>query len=395
MVISGSVGKSLKKMLCLVAFGLFFCLILSPINVFAMNTDYLASGEYWADKGETVIISEGTLNGCLKYELDEVNGCAYFYFYFADTNANITEDDGIYLGFIIENELRKYEFTVCEKGVYCNAVDYIDCFDIAYNFFGLNSNNNGGELFVAFELKNRDDLKANNKIGCYYSINLAENTTLLKGDNLDMTAVAATKTTAKKLTTEAKSTTVKKTIEKTTKETTAKTAKQTTAAKSDLSDTTKNKGETTKPSAGSSTKFTPKSTSKKAEKSAKKANQSKETKKSKAQRHTTFASTKKFAPSQSIRQSTELSSHETSDERQNVLPQAKLSSERQTTALEKIQEPDKISSGISLSTDSKIVIALAVLAFVSGIVLILTALFKGKYKLVSVNKDEKEDKNKE
>lgn len=58
MVTSGCESKSLKKMLCFIVFGLIFCLVISPVNALAMNTEYLGNGEYWANKGTAVNISE-------------------------------------------------------------------------------------------------------------------------------------------------------------------------------------------------------------------------------------------------------------------------------------------------------------------------------------------------
>lgn len=344
MITSGCESKSLKKMLCFITFGLIFYLLINPINTLAMNTEYLGKGEYWADKGTAVNVSNGTLNGCLKYELDDKNGCGYFYFYFIDSRADISENDDVYLGLVIENQQNIYDFTVSKDGVKCDNADYAQSIEIAYDFNGLSTSNNGGEIYVAFKLKNRDDLKSNNEISCHYSVNLVNNIILLNSVNLDMTPTTELSTTAKKP------------IEKTTKQTTMRSTKTTQYKEKE----------------SAKTKFTPKTTS---------------TKTTKAKNKSSATAQTKFSPKQASPKAvnttttTEFLEEEKDD----------FWTSTSTTSNEQIRLESNLSAETHLSTQSIILIILAILMCLVGIILILIGVTKRRYKLAAV--DEVEDEN--
>lgn len=190
-------NASLKKMISILALGIFAFITMLPISAMALDETLIENGSSWYQKGESNIISYDEFDGIIKYYADEENGCVYFYVCFTDKKIKNLKNEDIYLGFTIENSLHKYTLTVNKDGLKeQTGNDAKDNINVICNFSNMNCKNGGGELFVGLELKNKEDKRLANKIKCVYSRTL-NNHILLKEDiPLCMPATAIEGTTA-------------------------------------------------------------------------------------------------------------------------------------------------------------------------------------------------------
>ena len=352
----------LCKMISAFAVG-FIILISFSCAAFAYDDSYLGDGRYWNDKGEVVNFSKDNIEGCLKYYIDEKNGCAYFYLQFYDAKLSEKAED-FHLIFTVKNSSNSYVFSVNKNGVTADAEYNIDNnFDIYYDFSEFSSKYKGGEVFVAYELKNSVDKKLNNTVECKY---LGSNGfDIIKDIPMDMLVTTTAKTTQVKTATEktSKETTIRTTTEKTEKEATGKSTSA--SGNSSLKTTSK------RSSAEESTKFVPSTTAK-----------SSSSGKSSADNSTKFSA---FAESEGVAAVSETDSLQQEDS-----VTAGTAGSYYNQSLEQGSSDNSIVSTHS-SAGSRTLLAFGIIVFAAGVFLIAYGSLKDKYKIVSVEKEDSVD----
>lgn len=327
---------SFKKMISILALGIFAFMTMLPISAMALDETLIESGSSWYQKGESDSISYDEFDGMIKYYADEENGCVYFYVCFADKKIKNLKNEDIYLGFIIENSLHKYTLTVNKDGLKeQTGNDAEDNINVVCNFSNMSCKNGGGELFVGLELKNKEDKRLTNKIKCVYSRTL-NNHILLKEDiTLCMPATVIERTTAL-----------------------SNASKPSTTNKSPNETTQKQNNTKTE-----TTKFSP---------SSEKTTQDGEAENSKNTSEKADA-VQGFVPAQDNMQLDASASEEFLIEKNSSQEQSISSSEHTR---------DKKSK---LSNDAKICLLGSVTAFGAGVTVIATAAIGGRYKIISVS----------
>lgn len=181
-------GKIIPLFLCLL-------IVLTPFSVYALETDLVDDEVNWIDKGETVTYNSDYFQGFSKYIADSEEGCFYFFARFTDYRIDTEINENIALSVMVKNAARSFRFKVDKNGIVDGTNDDIE---IHSNFSEASCLRQGGGVFVAFKLKNKTDRALNNSISCEYYCgdNLTYN--MLDGVSLDMYVPQTQKSTSDK-----------------------------------------------------------------------------------------------------------------------------------------------------------------------------------------------------
>ncbi|MDE6155925.1 MAG: hypothetical protein K2F67_05755 [Eubacterium sp.] len=201
---------------------LIICLsvILIPFSAYAVNIDLVDDEVYWIDRGDTVNYNSSDFQGFSKYIADTDEGCFYFFTRFTDYRIDSDSDENITLGFTVKNDINHYSFKVNKDGIINNqGQNSLEMIEVYYNFSEASCQKQGGGVFVAFKLKNKTDRTLCNSISCEYYCGLDVSYNLLDDVNLDMYVPETQKSTSNKAT---KATTQSGTKSNNTKSTTIK-----------------------------------------------------------------------------------------------------------------------------------------------------------------------------
>ncbi|MDE6469585.1 MAG: hypothetical protein K2L19_01000, partial [Eubacterium sp.] len=172
-----------------------------PFSAYAVNMDLVDDEVYWIDKGDTVIYNSSDFQGFSKYIADVDEGCFYFFTRFTDYRIDSNSDENITLGFTMKNDINNYYFKMDKDGIINNqGQNSLDMIEVYYNFSEASCQKQGGGIFVAFKLKNKTDRTRCNSISCEYYCGLDISYNLLDDVNLDMYVPETQKSTANKTT---------------------------------------------------------------------------------------------------------------------------------------------------------------------------------------------------
>lgn len=355
---------SFCKMICALAVG-FFILISSCTVAHAYEENFVGNSKYWKDKGEIVNISNDKFNGCLRYYVDENDGCVYFYFNFYDLL--LTEkNNGVYLSFKVRNSENSYLITLGKSGINNdNKFEIEENFNVYYDFSRVDPKYHGGEAFVALEFKNSDDKKLNNKVSCEYSCTKSNNFVIIEDVSVNMLKATTAKTT--------KETTQKTTKAATEKATTSKATTQKTINK--INSTTIKNGNTSrskKNTTEKSTKFVPSTTSKKFSAKNTKSNAKSNSYTSKFSANTTYSQANASGLEQNYYQV---------DNNQTIYP----TDFQKSGTVRAVTSRNSNSLLGNRTPESTILFAFAIAVFVIGVVVIFYGAVGGKYKIVKTD----------
>ena len=199
-------GNKLK-----ICIGLFLVLFVMsiPFNVFALNSDYVFGDfkeeRFWSSC-PSKHIGENNFEGNVKYVADNGEGCFYFCINFKDKKLPKDSKDNITIVFTVENSVNTYLFSVDHNGITDNSTqNTVPAFEICYNFDKASCSRQGGNIYIAFELKNKVDRKLLNTISCEYYCGDYTTQLLFEDAQLDMYEPTTTKksTSSKDVTTKA------------------------------------------------------------------------------------------------------------------------------------------------------------------------------------------------
>lgn len=178
------------------------CLLIlsAPIQSYALNEEMVEGERHWIDQEVRINYQEHSyFNGFAKYIIDSDEGCFYFFISFLDSRIDSRSNDNITLAFTITNQEHAYSFHVNQNGVLDNTTpETLKAIDVSYNFDETSCKRQGGNIYVAFELKNSDDKKLDNTISCEYYCGFNCTYNLMENISLDMSSQQADKTTTKK-----------------------------------------------------------------------------------------------------------------------------------------------------------------------------------------------------
>lgn len=210
--------RYLVRFYAVVLITLFIFLLFGGYTAFAIEADKVhseAKGEWQSidERIEYSIDADG-FNGFLKQYIDEKNGCFYVYFCFNDKRLIDSSDEAVVLSFVVENDESIFRFSVNKDGFINTAQDSIDAIELAYNFGNCSCAGEGGEVFVGFELKDKNARKLKNAVSCIYSGGVNTVSELFSGAVLDMYEEPTTtkSTKSEKTTTKASESSKNKTV---------------------------------------------------------------------------------------------------------------------------------------------------------------------------------------
>ncbi len=179
--------------------GLFLVLFVIniPFNVFALNSDYVFGDfkeeRFWSSC-PSKHIGENQFEGNVKYIADNDEGCFYFCINFKDRKLPKDSKDNITIVFTVENSENTYLFSVDHNGITDNSTqNTASAFDICYNFDKASCSRQGGNIYIAFELKDKADRKLLNTISCEYYCGNYSTQMLFENAQLDMYEPTTTK----------------------------------------------------------------------------------------------------------------------------------------------------------------------------------------------------------
>lgn len=332
----------------------FFVLFSFNLSAYAYDENYVGNSKYWNEKGEIVNLSVNECQGCFKYIVDEENGCVYCYLSFYDLLLTEKSDD-VSLLFKIKNSDSYYSFSVSRNGVNADEINIVkENFNVYYDFSKVNSKYHGGELFVAFEFKSSADKGLNNNICCEYSCGKDNNFLIIEDIAVNMEKVTTVKATTEKT---SKATTEKSTAVKTTKQGTSNKL---------TSSMGKSKTSSAKRTTEKSTKFVPSTTNKGSASS--KANT-------------------KYTAEFSAKKSDDVNESESSESSVQPYEDDSFAPDDLTSdgGLSSVQSEKDQTTADRRTTSSKILFAFGITIFALGTFLVLYGAFKGKYKVIKAD----------
>ena len=143
-----------------------------PLYSFAMQADFVEEPKTWYGNDNNFVNhpqqSIGTYTGIYSYYSDIENNCFYLRISYTEASVNTLTND-VYVNFNIENSSRKYQFYVDNNGFFNADSSVKSAFDVAVNFG--NPTEQGQEIYIGLEFRNKNDKKCNNVISFSLSIN--------------------------------------------------------------------------------------------------------------------------------------------------------------------------------------------------------------------------------
>lgn len=143
-----------------------------PLYSFAMQADFVDEPKTWYSSDNNFVNhpqqSIGTYTGIYSYYSDIENHCFYLRISYTEASVNAFTND-VYVNFNIENSNRKYQFYVDNNGFFNADSGVKSAFDVAVNFG--NPTEQGQEIYIGLEFRNKNDKKCNNVISFSISVN--------------------------------------------------------------------------------------------------------------------------------------------------------------------------------------------------------------------------------
>lgn len=170
-------------------FPLFFCfyIMFTPYCAYAFNSALLEDEVHWIDKGEEIYYNNAEyFEGFSKYIADENEGCFYLFTRFTDSRIDKNSKDNITLGITVRNDRNSYTFQMDKDGLIGSPAQSLDDIEVYCNFDEASCKRQGGGIFAAVKLKNKEDRKRTNYISCEYFCGLDLNYNLFTDIELDM-----------------------------------------------------------------------------------------------------------------------------------------------------------------------------------------------------------------
>lgn len=146
-------------------------LLLSPMNVFAMDTAFVSNPEIWYEKNGICHGSEKKLenySGMFSYYTDVENNCFYLHISYNEKSLNDEKND-IKVEFCILNDINKYSFTFDESGIIEADNEIKKSFDAICNFGEATAQ--GQEIYLGIEFRNKTDKAVDNDVSFSVAVN--------------------------------------------------------------------------------------------------------------------------------------------------------------------------------------------------------------------------------
>lgn len=148
-------------------------IIFIPFQAYSMEEFYInetgKEEKYWSSIPGTLIGDNEEYSGVVKYIVDDNNGCFYLCLNFYDSKIDSNCNKNISVGFTVTNSQNQYYFSIDKNGFTERSDIGVDnIVNICYSFDDSSCSRNGGDIYVAFEFKNKLEKTSLNHISGQY-----------------------------------------------------------------------------------------------------------------------------------------------------------------------------------------------------------------------------------
>lgn len=158
-----TLGKMSALLICI-------AVICTPFGAYAMNPDYINRKGIWIENEDSVIHSAvqtiDGYTGFYRYVSDTENHC--FYLHISYGESSLTGESTSSVNFNIKNNSREYHLSVDTHGIFNASNGAEAAFDIISEFGTVS--NQGQEIYIALEFKDKTDKVLDNEISFSLSI---------------------------------------------------------------------------------------------------------------------------------------------------------------------------------------------------------------------------------